>query len=122
MNFEGQLQIRLSQRYLENIRILEEIKRIYHRHKGRYGSPRITMELRANGLIYNKKRISRLMRTNSIKEKTKKKFRVTTDSNHGLSVARNLLGGNFNVEQANKIWVSDITYIGTMEGWLYIWR
>ena len=60
------------------------------------------------------------MKINSIKAKTKKKYKITTDSNHGLSVAENLLMQNFEVSEVNKIWVSDITYIGTMEGWLYL--
>ncbi len=110
----------LGQRWLENMRILEEIRKIYQRHKGRYGSPRINSELRSKGLKYNKKRIARLMKINSIKAKTKKKYKITTDSNHGLSVAENLLMQNFEVSEVNKIWVSDITYIGTMEGWLYL--
>ena len=118
--YHNYLKRRFSQSQLENMQILEEIRRIYDRHKGRYGSPRITQELRAKGLLYNKKRIARLMRINSIKAKTRKKFKVTTDSNHGLTVAKNLLGGNFNVTEKDKVWVSDITYIGTMEGWLYL--
>ena len=118
--YHNYIKRRLSQRHLENIRILEEIKRIYEKNKGRYGSPRINSELKAKGLRYNKKRIARLMRINSIRAKTKKKFKMTTDSNHGLSVAENLLKQNFQAEAVNKVWVSDITYISTMEGWLYL--
>ncbi len=85
-----------------------------------YGSPRITEELRANGIICSKNRIARLMRNHGIFAKTKRKFRVTTNSNHRLAVAENLLNRCFETDSPNKVWLSDITYIWTQEGWLYL--
>lgn len=111
---------RLSQRKIENMKIVERIKKIYENVRGRYGSRRIHAELRAMGIKCNKKRVERLMRINGIKAKTKRKYKATTDSNHRHKVAENLLDQNFQVEEANKVWVSDITYIGTEEGWLYL--
>lgn len=109
-----------SMRRRENIWLLEEIKAIYRRSRGCYGVRRIRVELRANGKNYNRKRISRIMKENGIKVKTKRRFKVTTKSKHNNPVSENLVNMNFSVEKANKIWVSDITYIWTKEGWLYL--
>jgi putative transposase len=111
---------KLSQRQLENQFLLEQIKKIYHRFRGVYGSPRIYNELRKQGLVFNKKRVIRIMRINGIKAKTKRKYKVTTNSSHNYPVAENILGQNFNSTELNKVWVSDITYIWTNEGWLYL--
>lgn len=111
---------RVSQRRIENLRILVKIKQIYHRSKERYGSPRIYEELRKQGIICNKKRVVRLMRENGIRAKTKRKYKVTTDSKHNHPVAENLLEQNFQTSSPNKVWLSDITYIWTNEGWLYL--
>lgn len=110
----------LSRRKLENLIITEEIKRIYKKRRGRYGSPRIHDELRKNGRRVNKKRIARLMRINKIRAITRQKYKATTNSTHDKPVAENLLKQNFKAEEANKVWVSDITYIWTKEGWLYL--
>jgi transposase InsO family protein len=104
----------------QNIEITELIKRIYESKRGRYGSPRIHFELRHDGMKINKKRVARLMRVNGIKAVTKRKFKATTDSNHKKAIADNLVNQHFQVNEANKIWVSDITYIRTKEGWLYL--
>ncbi len=109
-----------SQRKIENMRILEEIKRIYERSRGRYGSPRIYKELRKQGIICNKKRVVRLMRVNGIRAKTKRKYKVTTNSKHNYAVAENILQQNFQTSGPNKVWLSDITYIWTNEGWIYL--
>ena len=85
-----------------------------------YGSPRITKELRENGVLCGKNRIARLMRLYGIYAKTKRRFKVTTHSNHNLPVAANLLKGQFQTDKPNKVWLSDITYIRTQEGWLYL--
>jgi putative transposase len=111
---------KMSQRQLENQFILESIRRIHHLSRGLYGSPKIYQELRKLGLRYNRKRIVRIMRINGIKAKTKRKYKRTTDSNHSYPVAENILGQDFNSTVLNKIWVSDITYIWTKEGWLYL--
>lgn len=111
---------KMTQRRLENQNLLALINKIYHRFKGVYGSPRIYNELRKQGWKYNRKRVVRIMRINGIKAKTKRKFKVTTNSVHNYPVAENLLGQNFNTTELNKVWVSDITYIWTKEGWLYL--
>jgi len=101
--------------------LLVEIRAIHAEFKGRYGSPRIYKELVARGRDCCVNTVARLMRDNEIRAKTARKFRVrTTDSNHDLPVADNLLGRQFNPPRANEAWVADITYIPTREGWLYL--
>lgn len=110
----------MSQRRLENMLITEEIKRIYKNKHGRYGSPRIHEEIKNSGRRINKKRIARLMRINKIRAITKRKYKATTNSSHDKQVAENFLNQKFQSKELNKIWVSDITYIWTKEGWLYL--
>jgi putative transposase len=109
-----------SKRCKENMYLSERIRTIYDQKKQRYGSPRITAELRDEGFSCSKNRIARLMRKQGITARTKKRFRVTTNSNHNLPVAPNLVEMQFNPEKANSLWTSDITYIWTREGWLYL--
>lgn len=104
----------------ENTRLLQRIKEIYTEHKGRYGSPTITHILREEGERCSRNRVARLMRINGIRCKTVKKFKATTDSQHSKPVAPNLLAQNFSASAPNQKWVSDITYIWTREGWLYL--
>ncbi len=109
-----------SSRKRGNKMLEEMIREIYYRNHGRYGSPRIHAELRYIGMKVNKKSVVRLMKINGLRAVMKKKFRATTDSKHGKAVTNNLVNQNFHVEAANKIWVSDITYIWTKEGWVYL--
>jgi len=109
-----------SQRDLSNEVLLEQIEKTYRESRGTYGSPRITAELRANGDSCGNKRVARLMRINGIAAKTKRRFKVTTDSGHNQPVAANLVNRKFEAEKANRLWSSDITYIPTNEGWLYL--
>ncbi|MNL12596.1 IS2 transposase TnpB [compost metagenome] len=88
--------------------------------KGRYGSPRITKELNADGIRVSRPRIARLMGRNGIKSIMKRKYRVTTNSNHLYPVNENLLLRDFSTTGTGEKWVSDITYIRTGEGWLYL--
>lgn len=104
----------------ENEQLIEKIKKIYVLHRQVYGSPRITRELRAHGLACSKNRVARLMRYNGIKAKTVKRYRVTTNSHHNLPVAPNLVNRKFVAPIPDHLWVSDISYINTKEGWLYI--
>lgn len=108
-----------SQRQMKNEVLVEEIEKVFVKSRQLYGSPRIHAELNALGYHCNKKRVARLMQGKFI-AKTKKKFKVTTDSRHNLPVAPNLLRQKFVSEAANQIWTSDITYIWTQEGWLYL--
>jgi len=109
-----------SARQLENETLFEKIKDIYHQSRCLYGSPRITAELKAQGMVYNHKRVTRLMRVGSIHAKTRKKFKVTTNSRHHYPVFPNILDRVFEAPAADQIWASDITYIRTGEGWLYL--
>lgn len=108
-----------SRREIENDLLLEKIKTIHKRSHGIYGYPRITSELKNDGAP-SKNRVYRLMRKNGIKSKTVKKYKATTNSNHNLPVAENLLAREFTADKPNQKWVSDITYIATDEGWLYL--
>ena len=109
-----------SQRRIDNDNLLIEIRRCFYKNSSEYGSPRIYRELLALDLPCSKNRIARLMRFNRLVAVQKKKFCVTTDSNHGLEVHPNLLNRNFNVLEPDKAYVSDITYLWTREGWLYL--
>jgi len=96
------------------------IQAIYEESRQNYGSPRVFKELQARGEPCNVKTVARIMRENDIVAKRRRKFKVTTDSNHRLAVAENLLDRQFTVTAPNRVWVSDITYIPTWEGWLYL--
>lgn len=96
------------------------IQEIYQTHQGRVGSPKITIELQERGLACSRPRVARRMRQLGLKARTRRRFRVTTDSRHQYPVAANLLQREFSQSRPNQVWVSDITYIGTREGWLYL--
>jgi putative transposase len=110
----------LSQRNEENRRFVTKIKEIWKWSRGIYGSPRITAELKAQGFGCGENRIARLMRENGIKARTRKKFKITTKSDHSLPIAEDLVGRDFSASGINELWLSDITYIWTWEGWMYL--
>ena len=110
----------LSQRTKENMILLERIDKIHEKSKGRYGSPRITDQLHDEGYKASRPRVARLMRSNGICAVGKKKFKVTTDSSHNYPVSPNLLNRDFSATEPEKVWVSDLTYIYTQEGWLFL--
>ena len=109
-----------GQRFKENQILLAMIKDIFAESKERYGSPRITAELKKRGIKYNKKRIARLMWKNGIEARIFRKYRNTTNSNHQREKSQNILGREFSRQRPNEVWTSDITYIRTGEGWLYL--
>lgn len=109
-----------SKRFEEKIQLTAEIKRIFDEEKSRAGSIRITKRLNAFGRMVGKNRVAKIMCENKWRAKAARKFKATTNSNHSLPVAENLLQQNFIAAQANEKWVSDITYIWTEEGWLYL--
>jgi transposase InsO family protein len=100
--------------------LAEQITTIHGEMKGRYGSPRIHAELVDRGHACCVNTVARIMREDGIAAKTKRKFRQTTDSNHALPVAENLLDREFDPDEPNASWCADITYIPTHEGWLYL--
>jgi transposase InsO family protein len=109
-----------SRRVAENRRLDAHIKAIYERSKRRYGSPKITDELNDMGFPVSKNRVARRMKEAGIRSIIRRKYRATTNSKHSYPLADNLLQRDFNVNAPNKVWVSDITYIATSHGWLYL--
>ncbi len=109
-----------SQRDKDNNMLLNRIQNIHKDNKGRYGSPRIKEQLDKEKVTCGKNRVARLMSKNNIKAKNRRKYKNTTDSNHNHPVANNLLKQDFTATGPNQKWVSDITYIYTQEGWLYL--
>lgn len=109
-----------SKRAMQNKVLTDQIRQIYQRSKQTYGSPRITYELRVHGFDISRPRVARLMRKAGIRSKVRRKYIVTTDSKHRFNIADNLLDRNFQVGEIGKVWVSDITYIRTAQGWLYL--
>jgi transposase InsO family protein len=93
---------------------------IHAENLGVYGSPRIFEELKEKGEAVGRKRIARLMQEQDLTGRLPRRFVRTTDSAHQLPVAENLLNRQFSVEEPDKVWAGDITYIGTWEGWLYL--
>jgi transposase InsO family protein len=109
-----------SRRKLDNQRLDAEIREIYDGSKGRYGSPKITQELRDRGRRVGKNRVAKRMRKSGLRSKIRRKYRVTTDSKHHFAVSPNVLKRNFTAPAPDKVWVSDITYLATRSGWLYL--
>lgn len=104
----------------EDARLIEEIRQEFRAHQGRYGSPRLHVELREQGRCISRKRVARLMREGGLCAKRKRRRIVTTRRDASHPVAPNLLNRDFTATEPNKKWVSDITYIPTAQGWLYL--
>jgi transposase InsO family protein len=110
-----------SARAAANRALLADVRRIHEQHRGRSGAPRIHAAVQAEGRSVSRGRVERLMRRHGIRAATHRRFRVvTTDSKHGLPIAENLLAQTFLATRPNQIWLADITYIPTGEGWLYL--
>ena len=88
--------------------------------RGRYGSPRVHAELRADGIRVGQKRVARIMRTEGLVARRKRRFRRTTDSNHSDPIAPNLVQRDFHADAPNETWVTDVTCIWTLQGWLFL--
>lgn len=104
----------------KNLRLDKKIIETWNLHEKRYGAPRITLDLIDQGEICSENRIAKRMKAMGIKAIAAKKFKVTTDSKHKLPIAENLLKQDFTASKPNEKWVSDITYIWTQSGWLYL--
>lgn len=109
-----------SQRLLEEERLIMKIKAIYEASRQTYGSPRIHAELKDQGETCSRQRVAKLMKKAGIMAKMTKKFKVTTKANPKAKAAPNLLEQNFTAEHPNRRWAADITYVWTLEGWLYV--
>jgi putative transposase len=110
-----------SRRSAANRELIDDIKQVHRDACGRYGSPRIHAELRARGRGVSRGRIERLMRHHGIRAIMARPRRTrTTDSRHDFPIAPNLLERNFTADAPNRIWLTDITYVETGQGWLYL--
>ena len=109
-----------SPRALADERLRMKIREIHQRSRRTYGSPRVHAELQAEGFKAGRNRVAREMQQMGLFGRRPKRFRKTTDSDHTKPVAGNLLKRNFDVEQPNQVWVTDITYVWTLEGWLFL--
>jgi len=110
----------LCRRRLDDMRLLEEIRSEFEASRKIYGRDRIHNALRDKGIYCGKARVGRLMRANGLHPKQARKFKATTDSKHSFPVAENILARDFSADQPNTKWTTDITYIWTREGWLYL--
>jgi putative transposase len=97
-----------------------QVAAVHSRSRETYGSPRVHAELRAKGIRVGKKRVERLMRENGLEARRKRRFRKTTDSKHAHPIAPNVVARDFQAAAPNKTWVTDVTAIWTLEGWLYL--
>jgi len=109
-----------SARQQQNESLTEQIQAVHEESDQTYGSPRIFAELQEAGVACSEKRIARLMRLHGIRALLPQRFVVTTDSNHDMPVAQNLLDRMFGAERPDTRWSADITYIWTRQGWLYL--
>jgi putative transposase len=109
-----------SERAIDDQKLALEIAAIHKASGETYGSPRVHAELRAKGIDVSCKRVARLMRELGIRSLRKRRFKATTDSGHTLPVADNILDRKFEVDAPDVAWVTDITYVRTDEGWLYL--
>ncbi len=109
-----------SERQKQNQTLLGHIRTFFERSKQTYGSPRILRDLKEAGFACGKHRVARLMRAAGLRAVVAARFRVTTDSKHALPVAENRLNRDFTAGAANRKWASDITYLRTGRGWLYL--
>jgi putative transposase len=109
-----------SARKVANEILTEQIRKVHQESRETYGSPRVYRELKARGVTCSENRVARLMREHNIKAKTRRKRRVTTKRDESHPVVTNVLKQKFQAERPDQVWLSDITYIDTGEGWLYL--
>ena len=109
-----------SARQQANRELATHIKAVHARSRKRYGRRRIHAELRAQGVTCSRNRVARLMRQEGVSALTRRRFRATTDSRHTFPVAPNRLARHFQATAPNRVWLSDITYLRSEEGWLYL--
>lgn len=121
--FYASIKRSLSQHAMTDQMLSEEILKAHRASRRTYGSPRVHRELKDQGIAVGEKRVARLMREAGIRAKQPRRFRVTTNSSHPHPLAPNVLNRQFSPESThglNRVWVSDITYVWTNEGWLYL--
>lgn len=109
-----------SEKEAYRLEIQQKISKSFHESYGTYGSPRIHADLVEWGYTISEKTVARIMKNLGLTATPKEKYVVTTDSNHDLNIYPNVVNRQFSVEEPNQVWVSDITYIWTLEGWVYL--
>jgi len=114
------LKRRVSERSQRALLLLSLIMQIFEEKNEIYGSPRVHEQLKAAGIKVNKKTVAKIMRENGMVARAKRRFKKTTDSNHHLPIAPNLLNREFDAKEPDEVWVSDITYLKTAKGWSYL--
>jgi putative transposase len=103
-----------------DLALITHIRAAFAVSKQTYGWPRMVRQLRSEGLRVGKERVRKAMKNNDIRVHSRRRFKVTTDSRHNLPIAANLLNRQFATQTPDKVWVGDITYVWTAEGWLYL--
>lgn len=109
-----------SKRQLANEELVQHIRAVHQTSRATYGSPRVHAELRDQGQTCGRNRVARLMRKHALGAKQPKRSTVTTHSQHTSPIAPNVLDRQFEAQAANRKWLADITYIDTLQGWLYL--
>lgn len=109
-----------SQRQLDDETLMHRTRQIHQDSRETYGAPRVHAQLKREGKHTSRKRVARLMRAFGLRAKSKRRFKATTNSRHNHPVAANLLARQFSPIRANIAWAADITYVPTVEGWLYL--
>jgi putative transposase len=109
-----------SKRKLRRLMLIEQIHIAYRASRCRYGSPRITKELNMHGIEVSQVLVAKLMKQEHLRSIVRKRYKVTTNSSHKYPVVENKLNREFTVKEENMAWVSDITYINTTQGWIYL--
>ena len=109
-----------SEREMANQELYKEIKKEYDKSNGTYGSPRIYQALRKRGIVCSENRVARLMRLHGLRAKQKNRYNTTTQRNEADPAAPNLVAQDFEADRPNQKWLTDISYIPTEEGWLYL--
>lgn len=104
----------------QNQQLNEQIKQIHKQSRNSYGSPRVHAALKQQGFKVGRHRVARLMTKLGICVRPKRRFKTTTDSNHSFAIAENVLNRNFRTQEPDQVWVADITYVPTQQGWLYL--
>ncbi len=110
----------ISRRVKADQKLVKTIEEIHTSSRARYGAPRVHAELRARGARCSRKRVARLMRFGGLRGKTRRKFKRTTDSKHEFLIAQNRLERDFSASKPNQKWLADITYLPTLEGFVYL--
>jgi putative transposase len=110
----------ISERAERDMTLRSRVRAAFETSRRTYGSPRIRAELKARGDVVSRKKVAKLMREEGLMARRKKRFRATTDSRHKSPIAPNLLERNFNENEPNSTWVTDVTCIWTREGWLFL--